>query len=495
MKKISCFLIFICFSFCTIAQNFQATDKGYFTFIGSDRYVKLDSAFNVVWSKKINSPFFYIPSFRLTLDRGVIVAASVIGNSTPGFEKNRGVYFKVNKNGDTAFMRKLDSLDFSVCPPQSDNSSNIWDIIQTKDSGYLILAVVNLQVLGALTPMCSNIIKLDKYGNLVWSKVFNLIRPINQRVVESDDNSIYITGSFSTSIPSPAVSYIVRLDMNGNLIWSKKISQAYNVFLYPNKFGLMITFDRTLSINGLVQLDTNGQIKWQKYSNDRFSGPLFLNDGSGINSIYSITNPNTKTNLVKFDSSGNIIWSKSINHFGGLYPSNIQKGYWSIAFDFAQNKHLVLKLDSNLNAPNCISPYTVNLLNDSIQVVNFNIGLTTATIFKHTYCNAFTLSNLPINPTTNFTCVPTGIENSSSLLNSIFQVSPSPTNGEVHLVNTEKLGFVFELYDIIGNKVSSHASYDYSLELNLKHLGSGIYFYKARSNNGNAFTGKLIIRD
>lgn len=200
------------------------------------------------------------------------------------------------------------------------------------------------------------IVKYDAMGNVMWAKSAGGTGSDLVRGISNDEiGNIYVTGGFdSDSITFGTTTlineggydmYMVKYDTSGNVIWAKgagSMSSDYgnnittdvagNVYLIGIFASTSITFESiTLNNAGgydifVVKYDTFGNVIWVKgagsYDND--FGSSITTDFSGnvfITGYYYSPNiefgGTTLTNeggydmfVVKYDTSGNVIWAK-----------------------------------------------------------------------------------------------------------------------------------------------------------------------------------------
>ena len=154
--------------------------------------------------------------------------------------------------------------------------------------------------------------KLDAAGNLIWAKSLGANYADNGYSVTSDSHeNVYITGDFhftvdfdpgigvcnltsigqTPSAPRPNV-FVLKLDSSGNFIWAKCMQGL------GGSTGNCITTD----INDNVYLTGN------------FYDTADFNPNSGVTNL--ISNGSTDIFVQKLNSSGNLLWAKSM---GGLW--------------------------------------------------------------------------------------------------------------------------------------------------------------------------------
>lgn len=214
--------------------------------------------------------------------------------------------------------------------------------------------------------------KLDANGNLIWVKqIGGIAFDSGQSIALDNDDNIYITGYFSDTVdfdPNADTlnlmfngwsdSFILKLDIDGNLIWAKKMGgpnidrgisivlDAFNNVYTTGIFRDTVDFDPNIGITNLTanisdtyiqKLDTDGNLIWVKQItgnqlnsyNSGFGITIDNNNnvyitGSfketsdfdpGIGSTYLTSNGHNDSFILKLDENGNYIWVKQI---GGL---------------------------------------------------------------------------------------------------------------------------------------------------------------------------------
>ena len=169
--------------------------------------------------------------------------------------------------------------------------------------------------------------KLSSNGQVLWSKIFGGIGYDDLGDIFFDyNNNVYITGYFtcpsisldnytiignnSIVIPFPTITdyFVAKLDNSGNVIWVKSSGTNQN-----NNWSvpyICYNFQNCQGIDNVtISVDINGFIYMAgstKMSN------LTINNTT-------IQNTLNKCFLIKFDSTGNLIWTKITGSTGGLF--------------------------------------------------------------------------------------------------------------------------------------------------------------------------------
>lgn len=181
------------------------------------------------------------------------------------------------------------------------------------------------------------VMKLDTNGNLKWTKTIGGPNyDYGYSVIHCSDGGYAIAGS--TGVGSYDV-YAIKLDSNGNLLWTKTIGgtgddQGYSIIQCEDK-GLAIA-GRTQSYGAggydvyVIKLDSVGNLKWTKTiggtGDDEGYGIIQGKDGGYVVAGYTDSYGAGARDMyvIKLDSAGNLIWTKTI---GG---SKDDEGYYLI---------------------------------------------------------------------------------------------------------------------------------------------------------------------
>ena len=239
----------------------QTSDGGYaiagyttsFGAGGADVYVvKLDAKGNLQWTKTIGGK---------ENDKGYsIIQTSDGGYAIAGYT-GLGVYVvKLDANGNLQWTKTI-SPEFAA--------SKGYSLIQTSDGGYAIAGTTKSDVY---------VVKLDANGNLQWTKTIGeTYGEVGRSIIQTSDGGYaiagYIEGITYITYPSSGDVYVVKLDANGNLQWTKaiggpKIEEGYSI-IQTSDGGYAIAGYTTSFGEGredvyVVKLDAKGNLQWTK---------------------------------------------------------------------------------------------------------------------------------------------------------------------------------------------------------------------------------------
>jgi len=248
------------------ASLIQTSDGGYATASktesfgtgGVDVYVvKLDAKGNLQWTKTIGGPGDEIGfSLIQTSDGGYAIAGST-GSFGAGWYDVYAV--KLDANGNLQWTKTIGGK----------KEDGGFSLIQTSDGGYAIAGYTFSFGAGEADVY---VVKLDANGNLQWTKTIG--GPGNEigfSLIQTSDGGYVLAGTTESFGVGGSDVYIVKLDANGNLQWTKTIGRPGNeigfCLIQTSDSGYVIAGSTTsFGIGGVdvyvVKLNANGNLQW-----------------------------------------------------------------------------------------------------------------------------------------------------------------------------------------------------------------------------------------
>lgn len=188
----------------------------------------------------------------------------------------------------------------------------IRKIIST-DSGYLLLGDADFSAITYL-------LKIDEYGDTLWTKTYNIGTYEYGKDIASIDDGYIITGR--TFPNNNKEFFVMKIDTIGEVIWTKEYSGVLATQMCVTQNEIVITGFGNPSWEdedfNVIKIDLEGNLIWHKTYNspDKKSDISFslTKDGhslllAGASSDKVSINKNIY--LVKIDSNGDTLWSKS----------------------------------------------------------------------------------------------------------------------------------------------------------------------------------------
>jgi len=345
---------------------------GYTKSFGAGDYdvyvVKLDAKGNLQWTKTIGGPKDdWGQSLIQTSDGGYAIAGATKSFGAGEWD----VYVvKLDAHGNLQWTKTIGG------------KNNDWgrSLIQTSDGGYAIAGKTESFGAGYTDVY---VIKLDAKGNLQWIKTIGGEGlDDGSSIIQTSDGGYAIAGSASFGAEDyEGVCvfydvYVVKLDANGNLQWTRTIGQE------GTEWGesLIQTSDGGYAIAGtyglvdyegihpadvyVVKLDAKGNLQWTKTIGgpDYEEGNSLIQTSDGGYAIagftYSFGAGKTDVYVVKLDAHGNLQWTKTIggpDYEGGTSLIQTSDGGYAItgyteSFGAGGDDVYVVKLDKNGDA-------------------------------------------------------------------------------------------------------------------------------------------------
>ncbi len=255
-----------------------------------------------------------------------------------------------------------------------------YDVKTTADDGYILTGYTTSTLTGGKDLY---LVKTDGDGVLQWGRAFGgAADDIGYAVIEISGNSGYLavgsTNSFSATGDRDIL--VVRVDMNGNLLWATQYGtpnyheEARDVVRTSEQgqVAFALTGFRSdltgLQASDLIVLkfSNSGNILWSRAMNFMFNGVVLSDKGyalidNGMGELYatgSVIDPNGTAwdvALVKVDPNGNILWHYKYgagNHEEGFaIDRNEMGGYvitgYTSSFGAGGDDVLLMRVDPN----------------------------------------------------------------------------------------------------------------------------------------------------
>jgi hypothetical protein len=420
---------------------------------------------------------------------------------------------KYAPNGDTIWIRELDGGENSTNSPRDmvlDDSSNVYITGTSQDymtakydrngnlkwvkfyggtSGDIPLSIAldnknNVIITGQSYNTSFDIatVKYNNEGSFLWNSIIN--GKSNEadvgEIVKTDlfDN-IYVGGTIKNNFQNRNDIIIIKYDSAGSVLWQRIYGSIPNPPMNPNDYlsSMILSFsNENIYLTGLSKL--NSQVGWDylilKYNSEgdtlwkRGYKPNFNSDNQSrhitidkYENIYitgssNFNTPHYRFLTVKFDSSGNLIWSR--NYFD---------------YALADNYGIRVLLDSSGN----------------VYVGGISYNLQTGadiTLIKYSQ--------------------PMNIKNVQEIISSfeLYQNYPNPFNPSTTIKYTipESSKIKISIFDLLGKEAAVLIddiipAGSHEIIFNTNDYGnkfsSGVYFYRLISENNIILTKKFLL--
>jgi hypothetical protein len=304
-----------------VAGSTRSFGAGYY-----DMYVvKLDSGGNVQWAKTIGG----------SGDDGAysIIQSSDGGYAVAGSTRSFGAGYydmyvvKLDSGGNVQWAKTIDG----------NGDDGAYSIIQSSDGGYAVAGFTS-RLVGYDSDMY--VVKLDSGGNVQWTKkISGFNNDVALSIIQSSDGGYAVAGFTSSFGAGYYDMYVVKLDSGGNVQWAKTIGgsdwdQAGSIIQSSDGGYAVAGFTSNFGAGGdmyVVKLDSEGNVQWTKtiggINYDQAYSIIRSSDGgyavAGFTSSFGAGYYDMY--VVKMDANGNVCFSQNITNYS--VSSNVGSSY------------------------------------------------------------------------------------------------------------------------------------------------------------------------
>jgi TolB-like protein len=233
------------------------------------------------------------------------------------------------------FAQAPDTLWTRVYGGEHDDCA--YSVQETSDGSYIVTGWT--RSFGAVKRVVY-LLKIDVNGDTIWTKTFgDTLDDVGWSVQETSDNGFIIAGWTESFGAGKSDVYLIKTDANGNVSWTK----TYGGTLYDYGYSVQETSDggfvilgriSSFSVGGfdifLVKTDSLGNILWSNIYGDiywdaGYSVRETSDGGYVIAGLTMIGGESWEVYVIKTDSSGNSLWSKT---YGGAD--------WDVGYDIQE---------------------------------------------------------------------------------------------------------------------------------------------------------------
>jgi len=291
-----------------VGKQDQGGSAGYDVYL-----IKTDAAGKTEWSKFFdNSISDAGEDIHLTNDNGLIISGSTY-NSVNAFSKSDYYLMKTNLYGDTLWTRSYGT------------NNDDWgqEVLQTSDSGYVFTGYLE----NFLADKDVFLVRTNAVGDTIWTRDFGGSGDdFSLSLALTNDNG-YVLAGYSNSFSSAYDCYLIKVDSNGDTVWTKVYGGTKDDALFSIKSttdGGFITagYSDSYSAGGdvdvyVLKIDSVGDTSWtQTYGGtgqDYGRSIALTDDGGYVISGYSTSYGagDADVLLLKIDNIGNTQWIKT----------------------------------------------------------------------------------------------------------------------------------------------------------------------------------------
>lgn len=302
--------------------------------------VKLDPTGQIEWDRSFSTgqPYDYGESGEAiqTFDGGYIIAGS---SFSWGHATSVGFVVKTDSIGNEMW-RKTFGLP--------DSHTQLFDVIQTQDSGYLFVGQTNAYGAGNNDML---ILKTDHLGDSVWAKTYGGTEQDGAReILPTEDGNYLVIGYTHSFAQYSSAIWLLKINPDGDTLWSR----IYDYWYSAGVNDMENTSDSNYIIVGscipdssdsahvlLVKITPNGDTLWTKYS----GGDSFQVWGSSVvqTTDDAYITVGGKRNYGSTDADGYLLkfnYTPSFWHIERVDTAGSVGGFSSIALDSFDYPHI-----------------------------------------------------------------------------------------------------------------------------------------------------------
>jgi len=188
----------------------QSSDNGYiitgiYTNLSIQKtyLIKTNANGDTIWTKTFgNGSYNFGYSVQQTTDGGYVITGQSLDDVS---------LIKTDENGDTLWTRTY-GVEYT---------DKGYSVEQTTDGGYIISGFTDLY---GYYPTIAYLIKTDETGDTIWTKTYGIEYTEGHSVQQTTDGGYIITG-MGIIIGGPySCIYLIKTDLNGDTLWTKKYS-------------------------------------------------------------------------------------------------------------------------------------------------------------------------------------------------------------------------------------------------------------------------------
>ncbi len=472
----------------------------------------------------------------------------VLVGATKSFGTSLDAYIiRLDSNGDTLWTRIFGGT-------ASEGGKSVQ---QTSDGGFVICGTTQSFGAGGNDVYLT---KIDSTGSILWFKTFGGTRgDFGETVKKTSDGGFIINGSTDSFGPGGSDVYVIKTDSSGDTLWTKTYGGSDND--YGNSIqqagdggfiimGTTHSFGTGISDLYLTKTDSSGNAKWSKtfggtYWDEGFSVEQ-TNDEGYILLGHTLSFGNSSgTYLLKVDTIGNLMWSKTYNdtasgYYGFAMRETTDFGYIITGKTSSGGDAYLLKVDNGGDVQWAKSYGTATESNYVQQTSDAGFVITgfmaVAGNFSDVYlvktdssgnsnCNDLVLSTIQNSPPTLSTVATTIASSTTTQVSSpslfavslatitktlcstasseqnatndlLFTIYPNPSSGNISIKAPQFNIASITVYNILGEEIYKKAQNDNSKieNYNFSSFSGGVYFILVNDGHGKESTNKLFIQ-
>jgi len=291
--------------------------------------IKTDRKGNVLWTKTFGGPYWdggY--SVQQTTDGGYIITG-FRGTGGVGTNSSADVYLiKTNSSGEAQWEKTLGGAGYDCG----------YSVIQTLQGDYIIAGYTESFGAGSKDVY---LIKTNSHGDTIWTRTLGGSDWDEAYAVQQTAGGYYIVVGYTQSFGAGSRDiYLIKINSDGNTLWTKTLGGGdwdEGKSVQQTSDNGYIIVGSTVSYGAgewdvyLIKTDSLGDTLWTKtFGGNKYDAGMSVqrtSDGgfliAGITHSYGAGEGDIY--IIKTDSKGDSLWSKTIGDAGGEGVNSIRQ--------------------------------------------------------------------------------------------------------------------------------------------------------------------------
>ncbi len=265
------------------------------------------------------------------LDNMSGIGFSVIEDNDGGFSFS-GYSAQNGTLGGQVFLTKMNNYGDVLWTKEYGDTpeEHFYSHIQTQDGGYLLLGTQNGFMFNFIwrefhtTNSSIYIIKTDSHGNEIWNTTISgEYNDLAKCVKQALDGGYYILGSTQSIGAGSFDMYLIKINENGELEWEKTFGQSdfeygYDMCITEDNYLYCCGVSRTMETESvdiyIVKTDLEGNMIWEKYLGGEYSEYGYGIESTSTNGCIIVG----ATNDISFGNGSYNLLVMKLNRYGEI---------------------------------------------------------------------------------------------------------------------------------------------------------------------------------
>ncbi len=269
----------------------------------------LDRQGTIKSSNKVSNADAYVQNILLA-QNGECIASGSAAVLVNGKSETSSAIFRVDSKGLPLWIKKIPSN----LPVTYTRWEFVSKVVETPDKRLFVMGQLRNDEGGTLkTTDVSYTAGVSETGDISWFKRGNDYKFSTDLIAESDGSVVTSYGSVNINVLGVAAPKLDKYDANGNVLWSKNLSNSNNVAALTKIDAdyYVATSNEGTSALRLTKANANGELTVIKTYGNLLGISKILKTADNNLLIFTYDKTSSVSVMVKVDRAGNEIWRKS----------------------------------------------------------------------------------------------------------------------------------------------------------------------------------------